>query len=459
MTEKKYGNNNIVEAIYSDSDFSEKNPLIEAMPHLLNKDSYKKSVMSFPTLPYNIESMTMEKRREQVTLLSEVFFPMDYMYEIYDFLYRGIKLNYMTKNSIDYVRKINNLHYGHMSKNSIDECYCTQSFSGVILGVPGIGKTSTIRRSLSLIPQVISHEKYNNNPFYCKQITYLIVECPHDCSVRTLGYSIISAIDTITGADYLSQIIKKNKLSASTLAIKVKIICLNHHVGMIVIDEIQNAIQTASANRQIRPLIKFLVELTNEACISLCFSGTLDADNLFNREDHLIRRTGGYRLLPLKRDKTFYDFLKAIWQYQMTSIKTELNEKLANEIYGYSKGIPAYIIKIFQEAQIQAILYGKEMITESVIKSAVDRFHIAAYDSYGNGTSISDFCCIDIDTKNITLENRRGRPVTQRDSCDLIMLFKSASDSNQLITMLKEKGLLSSFGGEYDTFFSDTMPR
>lgn len=82
-------------------------------------------------------------------------------------------------------------------------------------------------------------------------------------------------------------------MSASALVTQVKIICLNHAVGVIVVDEIQNAIQTAVHNKQVRPLIKFLVELVNETCTSIYFIGTSEAEQLFCQQEHLQRRTRG----------------------------------------------------------------------------------------------------------------------------------------------------------------------
>src|SRR5699024_4523874 len=106
------------------------------------------------------------------------------------------------------------------------------------------------------------------------------VECPCDCSVKTLAANIISSVDQAIGSNYFEEMVKNKRLSSSSaLAMKVKIICLNHRVGVLVIDEIQNAILTAERTKQVKPLIKFLVELTNETCVSICFSGTLDAED------------------------------------------------------------------------------------------------------------------------------------------------------------------------------------
>ncbi len=447
MGKEKYGKSDTVDAVYENSEFTNKNPFIEAMPKLMGKIEFEKKIESYPPLPYNLLEMSREKRREQVLLINELFVPMNYMYEVYDFLYRGICLNYKTKNTTDYVKKINILYHSRSAEKEVGEFYTTQSFSGAILGVPGIGKTSTIRRSLSLIPQVISHEQYAGELFYCKQIVYLVVECPHDCSVKTLAYSIIAEIDKATGSDYLNRLFSPDGISSSSLAIKVKIICLNNHVGIIVIDEIQNAIRTARKNRQERPLIKFLVELTNEGCVSLCFTGTLDADDLFGREEHLMRRTEGYRLLPLKRNRTFYDFLEKIWPYQMTIKKAEFNERMVNCIYDYSKGIPSYVIKIFQETQIQAILSGEEIISESMIKYVANKSHITPCEFYQEGTSISDFFSLDSAETKELYKSRVGRPITSRDQDDLIVILNSTSNVNQFIEKLKEEKLIEFLGG------------
>ena len=74
---------------------------------------------------------------------------------------------------------------------------------------------------------------------------------------------------------------------ASATTTKLKIICMNIHIGLIVIDEIQNAIQTAVKNRQLKPLVKFLGgTLTNETSTGICFCGTMEAEDLFMSQEH-----------------------------------------------------------------------------------------------------------------------------------------------------------------------------
>ena len=417
---------------------------------------------------------------------------MDYMYSLYDMLYRAMATTYQTKTVVESVKQLNEIYMDFRTGKERTLSYSTQAYSGAVLGVPGIGKTSTIQRCLSTMPQVIVHTKYKEQPFYTKQINYLIVECPSDCSVKTLAFNILSAIDRAIGSEYFTQAANQS-IAASAISTKLKIICMNHHIGLIVIDEIQNAIQTATRNKQTRPLIKFLVELTNETSTGICFCGTLEAEELFLKQEHLKRRTRGLRLLPLKYDMTYRKFITTLFEYQATLQKAELTEKLMKQIYDLSAGIPAYIVKIFQEAQTQAILSGKEKITYEAIKQAVSILGIEVSKVFSRGgTSISDFtvepcelevigiddgteelaveveCEVVEESKVITLPilpeqepveqlreepeplpevteqpikrfyaSQRGRKQVERDKADLVQIWKQQESAEYLIKQLE----------------------
>lgn len=433
---------NIVDAIYNSDSMN--NIFLEAMPELLSKSAFENEIKNYPRLPYNLNEKSSEERRKLTDSINQIFIPMNYMYAIYDTLFRGITSNYMSCNTVDTTKQIHLLYNAYKTGKNIEGNFSTQSFSGAILGVPGIGKTSAITRCLRLIPQVIIHTKVGERSIYFKQITYIKVECPSDCSVKTLAYNIVLAVDLAIGSQYYEEIVKYNRLSASALAIKVKIICMNHHIGIIIIDEIQNAVTTAMKNRQTNPLIKFLVELTNETYASICFAGTLLADELFNAHDHLKRRTRGLRLLQMKPDKIYYSFLSELWPYQMTLKKAELNENIANFIYDYSGGIPAYIVKIFIEAQLHAILTGIEKISVNIIKDIVNMQNIQVPISYAKGTSISSFEYEVIESNKYTknMKGKKGRPVKARDQLDIIELYKETSDVSELMNKLELKNFL-----------------
>lgn len=223
--------------------------------------------------------------------------------------------------------------------------------------------------------------------------------------------------------------------------------CLTHHVGLILIDEIQNAVTTAQKNKQIKPLIKFLVELTNDTCTSAFFVGTPIAEELFSSQEHLKRRTRGMRLLPFKPDGAYRAFLQAIWPYQLTPTTAPLSEQLANKLYDHSGGIPAYIIKIFQESQAQALLQGESCISAKTMQRAIERLAIKVPRTFSGGTHISDFeGCPDAEQPtSLDIEDTpapvsrlyakpRGRKAAPREETDLLLAYQGDNLENYLRT-------------------------
>lgn len=482
----KYPKEQTVSAVYTDI---KGNQFLEALPELLGKEEFAEQMKSdFPEI-YDLKKRSPQERRNYLSELARWFYPLDYMYVLYDMLHRAMSATYQTKTVVESVRQLNTIYTDFRTGRERTLLYSTQAYSGAVLGVPGIGKTSTIRRCLDLMPQVILHTEYQGQKQYTKQINYLVVECPSDCSVKTLAFNIFSAIDKAIGSDYFVQITKMRSVAASAITTKLKIVCMNHHIGLIVIDEIQNAITTATRNKQVKPLIKFLVELTNETNTGICFCGTLEAEELFMSREHLKRRTRGLRLLPMKYDLTYRKFIKELWENQVLLQKAELTEKLMKQIFDLSGGIPAYIVKIFQEAQAQAILSGKEKLSYESIRDAVDLLGIEVPKCFSRGgTSISDFTVQEVKFEEIGIEDgsdfemetefdvdmemrarireeqnsevlaetmadagnvivtepvkrfyatRRGRPEKERDRADLLYIWKKTGNVSDLIENLE----------------------
>lgn len=423
------------------------NPFLESVPEQMDRGTFFRRIYGKPPFPPDMADITQEERHVCLSYLSGLYIPMDYLYTVYDILLRAIRTTYTTKTMLDTVRQMQALR-DHRSAG-----FATQAQSGSLLGVPGIGKTSAVRRCLSLLPQCITHMEYKGKSFYKKQILYLFVECPADCSIKTLAYSMIAAVDRAIGSEYFRIAARQSRLSASALVTQVKIICLNHGIGLIVVDELQNVISTAEKNRQVKPLIKFLVELVNDTCTSLYFVGTSEADQLFSQQEHLKRRTRGLRLLPLKPDAAYRTFLEQVWQYQVTPGRMVLTDAAANRIYDHSGGIPSYILQIFQESQAQALTQGKYCMDEQDIKQAIELLSLSVPKRYAAGTSLSDFSIpvteeqglLDTDTAeeevNRLYAKPRGRKAKARSADDLLELWKRTGRADAFCELLIDCGL------------------
>lgn len=423
----KYTNSNTVRAIYTEPD---DNPYLAALPELMSKDIFLQLLQSLPAVPPDLLSLSGEERRRLLSGLVNLFLPLDYMYTIYDLFYRAIQTTYHTKTVLDSIRQIG------VVRQSGQTSFGTQAQSGSILGIPGVGKTSTVRRCLAQLPQVIEHREFRGQPFFKKQVLYICVECPSDCSVKTLAYNIIAAVDRAIGSDYFRVISHQSRISASALTTQLKIICLNHAIGLIVVDEIQNAISTAEKTRRIKPLVTFLLELLNDTCTGVYFVGTLEADEVFGQHEHLKRRTRGLRLLPFRPDGIYRRFLETVWKYQFTLHPSKLTDQIVNKIYDHSGGVPAYIIQIITEAQAQAIIGGEDLVDAKMVQKAINMLCISLPKSYPAGVSLSDFPVTVTEDQPQMIPDippepvprmyavQRGRRAKAREQTDLIELWK-----------------------------------
>lgn len=434
----KYSPGHTVGAVY---DGNSGNPYLEAMPDMLSPEQFARGIASYPPIPHDLAEMSPEERRGLLPSLASIYVPMPYQYAIYDTLYRAIATTYRTADVVESTKAINAYYCGRATN------YATQADSGSILGVPGCGKTATVHRCLSTMPQVIEHMEYQGQPLYCKQVLWLHVECPSDCSVKTLGFSVMAALDRAIGSKYLQSTQGLRSASASAIAVQTKILLTNHHVGLLVIDEIQNAVTTARKNRQEKPLLRYLVEITNETMTSIYFVGTPLAEELFVSQEHLKRRTRGIRLAPFKPDGSYLEFVHKIWPYQYTAHAAPLTTSIGNKLYDCSGGIPAYIIKIFAESQAQALLQGRSCIDEKVIQRAVELLAIKVPRTYAAGTHISDFELgatkpeppQEQEEVSRQYANKRGRKAEQRDDGDLLVAYNNGVD---IEAHLSENGYL-----------------
>ena len=137
---------------------------------------------------------------------------------MYGLFYQSILSSYTGKNSVCFLSGVGN-----------NMGYATQAESFSVLGVPGAGKSSAVARILSLFPQVIEHIQYQGNVFFCKQIVYLNIQCPGDCSVKAACLSILAETDKAIGTVYGEKTKKSNEIPKREYCFKIAL--SNHSSG------------------------------------------------------------------------------------------------------------------------------------------------------------------------------------------------------------------------------------
>ena len=224
------------------------------------------------------------------------------------------------------------------------------SDSFTIIGASGIGKSSAISRALNLIDA--NHMIEIEQP-YTKILPCLTVQCPFDSSVKGLLLEILRKVDEQLGTDY-AQI---KRFTTDMLIGAVSQVCLNH-IGLLVVDEIQNVVNSKNGKN----LIGSLTQLINNSGISICMVGTPESEIFFEQAMQLARRSVGLKYTALPYDEHFCEVCKCLYSYQYVKNITQIDNIIIDWLYQHSAGVISIVVSLIHDAQEIAIMNGREVL-------------------------------------------------------------------------------------------------
>ncbi|WP_395338511.1 ATP-binding protein [Ningiella sp. W23] len=238
-------------------------------------------------------------------------------------------------------------------------------------GIPGDGKSTSFERILALQPQAIYHEKYN-----FLQITYLVIEFPHDGSLVTLCHNFFESLNKATG-ERDTQWFERRENEKSLLR-KMQRAASRFHIGLLVIDEFQS---WRKAKRGGEAVLGFLVNLINTIRLPVIFAGTPAGIGKLEENLAMARRVVGFDFWdPLdsqkKRNgeknnckKLWEHFTNTLWHYQyLDKPKATLTDEIRNTWFDLSQGVLDIAIKLFIYSQLRAIRSKTEVITLELMR-------------------------------------------------------------------------------------------
>lgn len=307
----------------------------------------------------NIRSENQAVRLIALSDLYDIYLPSEMSTEIYSKLYLALLRSLQKKNgrTATIQRNENNKLIRQQEHNGV----IGGSDSFTIVGCSGIGKSSAINRAIDLITEngVIETQ----NP-YTKIIPCVVVQCPFDCSTKGLLLEILRKVDEILGSNYYSKSLK-GRITTDMLIGTVSQISLNH-IGMIIVDEIQNVANSKNGTS----LVGMLTQLINNSGISICMVGTPESTVFFEQAMQLARRSLGLHYSILEYNQYFYDFCKTLYSYQYTKNKTEITDSIVQWLYEHSGGIISVVVSLIHDAQEIAILNGIEQLNIVTLNEA-----------------------------------------------------------------------------------------
>lgn len=292
-------------AVYQEGSTPKDNPFIQALPKQLTGKELIAYLGQEQILPEQWNELSPTKRMELVEKLHFLYIPMDYSISTYNLIYRSLRTAYEGKKMADINQQMEAIGIAIQKKDFtiMPDCeHQADSFS--LLGAPGMGKTETINRVLRNIPKVIVHESYFDKKLNQIQIPYIRIQCPSNKSPKAACIQILHELDSILGTDYTDGK-RLRSVNIDMMICKISQLCMRFHVGIILIDEIQNILrmnENAVASKE--SFISFMVELSNKTGVGIVSVGTPEVERFFILRKHLERRTRGPRIAVSMYDST-----------------------------------------------------------------------------------------------------------------------------------------------------------
>lgn len=337
--------------------------MIDFTTKLPEMKSGNELISALSIIPEYDETICQQNQAVRLMALSDlyqIYIPSQMSLEIYSKLYLAL-LRSMQKKGTQMAIKQRYENYRAIQQ---------QSYSGIlggsdsftIIGTSGIGKSSAISRAISLITEnrIIETDKP-----YTKIIPCLIVQCPFDSSVKGLLLEILRKVDEELGTDHYIHAVKSRASTTDMLIGAVSSIALNN-IGMLVVDEIQNVVNSKNG----KSLIGALTQLINNSGISICMVGTPESTVFFEQAMQLARRSVGLQYTTMNYDDYFQSFCKIIFKYQFLKNRTEITAAITEWLYEHSAGVVSVVVSLIHDAQEIAILTGKEVLNLDTLNEA-----------------------------------------------------------------------------------------
>lgn len=369
-----------IQAEYKDFPLQEFNcnPLIQALPPLADKKEIIKKLLVEPLFDEEERNIAGVYRLHMINRLFQLFQPLPIHIEVWNMIHSLIIQGYLARNPFDKTYKeylnatgkeiINRTFDINSRKNFRSTAGC-----GTFIGFSGMGKTTTVNRVLSNIPQVILHNEYQGQHYNQIQLVWLKLEAPSNSSLKSLCLQFFLKVDEILGSNNYKKHVSRNTSVDSMLPL-ISQLAHNIGLGLLIIDETQNIKQRGSDQ-----IMNFFVSLINSG-INLAVIGTPGAYDLFGKELRITRRlTGNAEIIynNMEYGNEFKLLVETIWQYQWTQKPVRYNDEFSDLFYELTQGVSDLVVKLFAYSQQVAIQTGKEEISIPLIKKvAKEKFKL-----------------------------------------------------------------------------------
>lgn len=333
--------------------------LIKRMPEMLSGQKLYERLADIPQYDEAILEKSQTERLMALSTLYDIYLPSEMSVEIYSKLYLALVRSLQKKGTQTAVQQSYQNHNAIIRRESRGIIGGSDSFS--IVGCSGIGKSSAINRAISIITENKMIE-IENPPV--RIIPCLIVQCPFDASVKSLLLEILRKSDELLETNYYGNALKARATTDVLIGIVAQVAL--QHLGMLVVDEIQNCVVARNG----KYLVAMLTQLINTSGISIGLIGTPETTSLLETAFQLARRSLGLQYNTLNNDEYFGGFCELLYKYQYVQKYIEITPQIIDWLYEHSGGVTSVVVSLIHDAQEIAILTGYEALDVVMLNQA-----------------------------------------------------------------------------------------
>ncbi len=401
--------------------------LFADMPSMLSGQDLVSALSVFPEYSDSIRNENQAVRLMALSDLYRLYIPSQMSIEIYSSMYLALLRSMQKKVTKAAIKQQYQNHRAIQNQAYRGIMGGADSFT--IIGDSGIGKTSAISRAVDLITENRVIEM--DNP-YTKIIPILNVQCPWDSSIKQLLLEVLRKVDETIESSYY-QYALKSRATTDNLIGSVSQVALNH-IGILVIDEIQNIVNSKNGKR----FITMLLQLINNSGISLCLIGVPDCIPFFEQTFQLSRRLVGLKYGTMPFDAYFESLCKVVFGYQYVKEKSQITPAITEFLYEHSAGVVSVVVSLIHDAQEIGILSGKEVLNLDTLNQAYKQRlsllhgYIQPTVSYGGKASKSK-------KKSLVASIANNESIIQDNTFTIKELVAKAKAENlDIVSLLKE---------------------
>ena len=333
--------------------------IINILPVMKSGDDLLSALEVLPEYDDTIRNADVPARLMALSDLYRIYVPSQMSLEIYSKLYLALLRSLQKKGT----------KLAVLQRNQNYNAIIQQEYSGImggsdsftIIGASGIGKSSAISRAITLITENRVIEV--GNP-YTKIIPCISVQCPFDSSVKGLLLEILRKVDEVIDSEYYKNALRA-RITTDMLIGSVSQVALNH-IGLLVVDEIQNVCNSKSG----KSLVGMLTQLINNSGISICMVGTPESAVFFEQAMQLARRSLGLWYDVMEYGENFKEFCETVFTYQYVKQKTEITDVIMEWLYEHTSGNISVVVSLIHDAQEIAILNNNEVLNLESLNEA-----------------------------------------------------------------------------------------